>query len=147
MAKQKKPVETEAAATAPPSTDAPENMVRLQADLDNANKRVAKSIEASLKRGEEAAAARAKFEAGLREKAAAENRKNRQARIIPVIVQRAKNRDVRLHGGKVLKSLRWIKVNREELRRLQGLRKSGHIQLIVGEIKQGKVQDKAKKEV
>lgn len=123
------------------STDGPPDMAKLQADLEAATKMADTATEKAHQRGLAAKVARDKFDVKRREQAAEDNRKSRLDRTIPVVIQRAKNRSCRLHGGATLESLQQIKVNREELRRLQGLRKSGHIQLIVGEIKDGKVKD------
>lgn len=88
-----------------------------------------------------AAEARAKLDARLEEERRIRARKDTTEQVVPVVVQTRKERPVRLPEG-VIPCRVPVKVTRRGLRRLEGMRRQGKIQLIVGEIdKPGKVLD------
>ena len=78
--------------------------------------------------------ARQKFEAEQRRLADDKVQRAESERTIPVIVQTRKDRDVRLSTYAAIPSRKPVMVNRRELRQLEGMRRQGTVQLIVGKL-------------
>lgn len=147
MAEKKNQAETEAKATAPkteskaPQAKAPLELKRHEADVEVANKKAREAHEALLAAQAEAAEKRLALETKRAEEVNKRQANERHKRTIPVVVQRRKNRPVRIRAGVTIPSGVQVLVSPSELRRLQGKRRNHEIDLIVGEIKKGKIQD------
>lgn len=142
MAKQDPVTKPEALATA-----APPELTKIQADLTIESEKIEQERAKLDARALKATEARKEFEAKLQAKQAAEQVTERHSRSIPVIVQTRKNKPVRLRGDKTIPCCTTVTVSLDELRRLQGYRKRGKIQLIVGKVESGSVKENPPKKV
>jgi len=151
VAKKDKSTETEAKATAPtegkievPSAEAPPVVTKIEEDLKTSNREIKRKMEEIHALQEQAAKAREKFMAEREERLRKEAAQTRKERTIPVVVQRLKGRPTKIRIADstiVIESNTQVLVTREELRRLEGLRRGHVLDLVVGEIKKGAVKE------
>jgi len=142
VAKQKKMgEETEANKATSLDVSPPAELHALEAEAKRTEREQKKAEQEFEDRRKKAADARLKFETEMRENLAKTSRKD-EKRTITVIVQQRKNKPVRLRTGLTIPCLAPTLVNRRELRILQGKSRAGYIELLVGDLKAAKPEDK-----
>lgn len=113
-----------------------ESQIKAKAEVEQAEQSASNKAKDAVAAAKDASAKRAAYLTGLYLKDVEARKVAWVDRKVPVIVQRRRDRPVQLFGGVLVPCRTPVMVNQKELRRLEGMRSAGAIQLIVGELEQ-----------